>query len=240
MFIANEGLEQIGKEQWTTTNLKKLVLPNSLKQILQYSSYYPTISVRGTSFVFPENLEGQGGCIQAVVDTVYWNAINFKEDYATQDTYGLYAASDKIKSIIFGEKVETIPAYLCYNLTGITEVSIPDNVKSIGGRAFYGCSNLTTLSLGQGLTKIGERAFSSYKIEKVTLGENIEEIGNGAFSGCASNMKIYCKAVNPPLLGNSVFPNNTSIVIYVPRASVEEYRILWSDYASRILPYDFE
>ena len=240
MFIANEGLEQIGKEQWTTTNLKKLVLPNSLKQILQYSSYYPTISVQGTSFVFPENLEGQGGCIQAVVDTVYWNAINFKEDYATQYTHGLYEASDKIKSIIFGEKVETIPAYLCYNLTGITEVSIPDNVKSIGFGAFQGCSNLTTLSLGQGLTKIGEWAFSSYKIEKVTLGENIEEIGNRAFSGCASNMKIYCKAVTPPLLGDSAFPNNTSIVIYVPRASVEEYRILWSDYASRILPYDFE
>ena len=248
MFIANEGLEQIEKTQWTTTNLKKLVLPNSLKQILSYS---PTISVQGTSFVFPENLEGQGGCIKALVDTVYWNAINFKEDYATQYTHGLalvyYDSSNdaekynsKIKSIIFGEKVETIPAYLCYNLTGITEVSIPDNVKSIGGSAFYGCSNLTSLSLGKGLTKIGERAFSSYKIEKVTLGENIEEIGNGAFSGWASNMKIYCKAVTPPLLGNSVFPNNTDIVIYVPRASVEEYRILWSDYASRILPYDFE
>ena len=245
MFIANEGLEQIGKEQWTTTNLKKLVLPNSLKQILSYS---PTISVQGTSFVFPENLEGQGGCIQALVDTVYWNAINFKEDYATRYTRGLAlnrsdvanVSNSKIKSIIFGEKVETIPAYLCYNLTGITEVSIPDNVKSIGFGAFEGCSNLTTLSLGQGLTKIGEWAFSSYKIEKVTLGENIEEIGNRAFSGCASNMKIYCKAVTPPLLGDSAFPNNTSIVIYVPRASVDEYRVLWSNYASRILPYDFE
>lgn len=248
-FIANEGLEQIEKEQWTTTNLKKLVLPNSLKQILQnYSSYSPTISVQGTSFVFPENLEGQGGCIQALVDTVYWNAINFKEDYATQYTRGLALnrsdvaneSNSKIKSIIFGEKVETIPAYLCYNLTGITEVSIPDNVKSIGYSAFVGCRNLTTVSIGKGLTIIGGYAFSSYKIEKVTLGENIEEIGNGAFSGCARNMKIYCKAVTPPLLGNSVFPNNTDIVIYVPRASVDEYRVLWSNYASRILPYDFE
>ena len=146
-----------------------------------------------------------------------------------------------IKAIVFGDKVETIPASLCYNLTGITEVLIPDNVKSIGGHAFYGCSNLTTLSLGKCLTKIGENAFNGcWKISKVTLGENIEEISNGAFSGCASNMKIYCKAVTPPLLGNSAFPNNTDIVIYVPRASVDEYRILWSNYASRILPYDFE
>ena len=52
--IANEGLDQIGKDRWTITNLKKLVLPNSLKHILHYSdSYYPTISVQGQSFVFP-------------------------------------------------------------------------------------------------------------------------------------------------------------------------------------------
>ena len=146
-----------------------------------------------------------------------------------------------IKAIIFGDKVESIPASLCYNLTGITEVIIPDNVKSIGGGAFYGCRNLTTLSLGKGLTQIGGDAFQDCrKIDKLTLGENVEEISGGAFLGCASNMKIYCKAVTPPLLGSSAFPNNTDIVIYVPRASVEEYRILWSDYASRILPYDFE
>ncbi|MDY4514483.1 MAG: leucine-rich repeat protein [Paludibacteraceae bacterium] len=250
--IANEGLEQIGKDSWTITNLKKLVLPNSLKHILRdYSSDYPTISVRGTSFVFPENLEGQGGCIKALVDTVYWNAINFKENYEHQYTRGLalvtymsndaYKYNSDIKAIIFGDKVESIPAYLCCNLTGIKEVMIPDNVKSVGSGAFEGCSNLTTLSLGKGLTQIGGGAFRDCReIDKLTLGENVEEIGNGAFSGCASNMKIYCKAVNPPLLGSSVFPNNTGIVIYVPRASVDEYRILWSNYASRILPYDFE
>lgn len=251
--IANEGLEQIGKEQWKITNLKKLVLPNSLKQILHYSSNNsPTISVQGQSCVFPENLEGQGGCIKALVDTVYWNAINFKENYETERCLGLalvwYNSSNnaenqdsKIKAIVFGDKVENIPVYLCYNLKGITEVSIPDNVKSIGECAFWGCSNLATLSLGKGITQIGNSAFRDCsKIDKIVLGENIEEIKGYAFYDCASNMKIYCKAVNPPLLGSSAFPNNTSIVIYVPRASVEEYRILWSDYASRILPYDFE
>jgi hypothetical protein len=35
-------------------------------------------------------------------------------------------------------------------------------------------------------------------------------------------------------------PFNKNAVIYVPRASVDEYRVIWSDYADRIVGYDFE
>ena len=47
-------------------------------------------------------------------------------------------------------------AFLGYS--GLTSVTIPDTVTSIGDGAF-GCSGLTTVSIGNGVTSIGERAF---------------------------------------------------------------------------------
>ena len=50
--------------------------------------------------------------------------------------------------------------------------------------------------------------------------------------------KIYCEAINPPVINGQPF--NKGAVIYVPRASVDEYRVIWSNYADRIVGYDFE
>ena len=67
----------------------------------------------------------------------------------------------------------------------------------------------------------------------------VTNIDNYAFYSCSSLKYLYCKTTTPPLLGSSVIPNTIGI-IYVPRASVDEYKALWSDYASKIVGYDFE
>ena len=52
---------------------------------------------------------------------------------------------------------------------------------------------------------------------------------------------MYCKAQQPPVLGTNALPTPTSIgIIYVPKVSMENYRTLWSDYATKIIGYDFE
>ena len=48
------------------------------------------------------------------------------------------------------------------NCTGLTNVTIPDSVTSIGGYAFYD-TNFTTVTIGKGVTSIGKSAFSHTK-----------------------------------------------------------------------------
>ncbi len=52
-----------------------------------------------------------------------------------------------ITTFTFGENVKVIPNYLCYGLSGLTSVTIPDSVTWIGFKAFYNCSNLDSVIL---------------------------------------------------------------------------------------------
>ena len=168
-----------------------------------------------------------------------------------------------LKNVIFGDEVKTIPNYICAYLQELTEIAIPDNVTTIGKYAFYNCTSANSITFGNNVNSIGEYAFSgcesitsieipnsvktidqyafylSTELTSVTLGSAITDIGDYTFYSCTKLQKLYCKATTPPLLGTSVIPTTIGI-IYVPRTSVDEYKALWSDYANKIVGYDFE
>lgn len=179
---------------------------------------------------------------------IVWNAIAYTNKYEYSEFYtglcGLYRGSGympenkvQIKSIVFGEKVEVIPAYLCFRLT-IKEVTIPNSVKKIGSHAFEKCAFLAKITMGNGVEEIGNYAFYSCDLSEITISENVNNIGSYAFDGCPNMKRMYCKAQQPPILGTKTIPTSIN-VIYVPRQSVDEYRMIWSGYASKILGYDF-
>ena len=72
------------------------------------------------------------------------------------------------------------------NNSTITNVYIPDTVKSIDSSAFYNCSNLKTIHLPDGITYLGNKAFKSiYKSVNVTI--------NSVQNGNSNNVKTYFK-----------------------------------------------
>ena len=73
---------------------------------------------------------------------------------------------------------------LCRNIHSVT---IPQNVKSIGYKAFYECDGLESLTIKDATTSIGEYAFGyCAKLKTLKLGENITTIGNDAFWYCCA------------------------------------------------------
>ena len=68
---------------------------------------------------------------------------------------------EKMTSFTFGSDVEVIPAYLCYGLTGITSVTIPSKVTSIGSNAFATCSALASVTIPTSVTTINSGAFGT-------------------------------------------------------------------------------
>ena len=150
--------------------------------------------------------------------TVTWNARNVQD---FQSTGGRpFSNCKNLTEFVFGEEVEHIPAYLCYNLTLLNTIVIPNSVTSIGKGAFAYCTGLTEVTIPNSVTSIGSRAFFSCTgLKKVTIGNSVKSIGNEAFPHCTSLTAITipnsvtsiesgtfysCTSLKTVTIGNSV------------------------------------
>lgn len=120
------------------------------------------------------------GC--TALKTVNWNAKSCP-DFSSAETSPFYLLD--ITTFNFGSSVQSIPAYLCYWLTGVTSVVVPNTVTSIGNYAFSRCSGLTSVSIGSSVASIGSYAFSGCsKLTSVSIPNSVKTIGGNSFNGC--------------------------------------------------------
>ena len=62
----------------------------------------------------------------------------------------------------------------------LTNIVLPNNLKTIGDEAFYQ-NNLTTVNIPNGVTSIGNSAFNSNQLTNVTIPNSVTAIGELAF-----------------------------------------------------------
>jgi len=124
-----------------------------------------------------------------------------------------------------------------YNCTGFTgSLTIPNSVTYIGMGAFAGCSGFTgDLTIPNTVNYIGFQTFSHCTSFNgtLTIGNNVIGIDDGAFGFCSGFTSMVVLTETPPTLGTSVFYNiPTSIPVYVPCASLEDYQSAygWSNF----------
>ena len=97
-----------------------------------------------------------------------------------------------ITSVTFPSSLTSIGRYAFYRCSGLTSISLPSSLKSIEHSAFYSCSGLTgELNLGEctSLTSIGDYAFynCSGLTGELNLGgcTSLTSIRSAAFCGCS-------------------------------------------------------
>lgn len=72
----------------------------------------------------------------------------------------------------------------CYR--GITSVTIPNSVTSIGDCAFEGCGALTSVTIGNSVTSIGRFGFEYCRsLKSLTIPNSVTSIGDRAFYDCS-------------------------------------------------------
>ena len=84
-----------------------------------------------------------------------------------------------------------------YGCSGLTEVTIPDGVNTIGARAFCKCTNLRKVTLGEDVTSIGAEAFVDLK--------NLAEINLPAKQNGSSIMPGKINPVIPEVINQIAF-----------------------------------
>ena len=146
--------------------------------------------------------------------TLNFNAINCQDfvyynyDESRWQNYAPFGTS--LTTINIGDSVQRIPANFVNGCRGLTSVTIPNSVTSIGYEAFYNCDNLTTLNFnaincqdfgndytfGTSLTTVNigdsvQRIPANFVrgcsgLTSVTIPNSVTSIGNSAFYGCSS------------------------------------------------------
>ena len=99
--------------------------------------------------------------------------------------------STSLTSIVIPDNVTTIGTKAFYSCNNLTSVVIPDNVTTIGKGAFCICSSLTSVTIPTSVTTIGPYAFAGCtSLTSITIPDSVTSIGNNAFAGCTSLTSI--------------------------------------------------
>ena len=102
---------------------------------------------------------------------------------------------DSIQHVIIEDGVTSIGnfafAFKFDAPSGLTSISIPNSVTSIGESAFYSCRNLTSVTIPDRVTAIGLWAFfECTALTNVVIPEGVTRIETGAFAYCENMTSV--------------------------------------------------
>ncbi len=132
----------------------------------------------------------------------------------------IFSGCKSLKKVIIAEGITSIGELAFFNSTSIEEIVIPNSVTSIEGYAFRSCTALTSITIPKG----------------------VESIGSFAFNSCTNLTEVNIKATSVPTGVANMFDNcSSSLVIYVPTASVSAYKSasVWSNFSNQIQGKNF-
>ena len=93
---------------------------------------------------------------------------------------------------------ESIASNAFYNYSGLTSITMPNSVASIGRYAFGNCSGLTSIIIPNSVTSIGSLAFWGCSgLTSIIIPNSVINISYGAFEDCSS-LTICARAASKP------------------------------------------
>ena len=126
---------------------------------------------------------------------------------------------------VANDKVYTVPGSFekigedAFFHNSMTEIIIPDSVKSIGSSAFFQCALLKTARLPEGLEVISRTLFSQcVSLETLTIPDGVKRIEDSAFFNC-HNLKELVIPASVTHIGSDAFKDCTKLTIKAPAGS---------------------
>ena len=121
--------------------------------------------------------------------TGYGNVGNYADNIYTPN--GGQSKMHKSQSIYNIDYLQTHLCLLKSRRTQMYRNPIPNSVTSIGDSAFNGCSGLTSVTLPDSVTSIGDLFRDCSSLISITIPNSVTSIGDDAFHGCRSSRYIH-------------------------------------------------
>ena len=181
------------------TEIKNLVIPNSVTSIGDYAFY----GCSGLTFItIPNSVTSIGsgafsGC-EGLTSITIPNSVTSLGDSA-------FDWCPNLTSVTIPNSLTSIGAAVFSYCSGLTSITIPNGVTSIGNFAFYGCKGLTSVTIPNSVTNIGERTFNGCSgLTSITIGSSVTSIDDYTFYNCSSLTSVTIPN-SVTIIGGSAF-----------------------------------
>lgn len=141
------------------------------------------------SGIFTYKVSGSGAVLTGVASTAK-DSITIPDTlggYSVIAINGAFAYKSKITEVIMPNSVKSIGADSFSCCSKLKRVQFSENLTSIGKAAFFGCSMLEAVEMPDTVKTLGQYSFSwCDKLSSLKLSNSLDTIDKGAFSGCVS------------------------------------------------------
>ena len=134
-----------------------------------------------------------GNSTSSTTSTTYYIPSSLKSVIVTGGNilYGAFRGCTGLTSITIPNSVTSIGRAAFWGCSGLTSITIPESVTNIGFGAFSGCTGLTSVTTPDSVTSIGNYAFHDCTgLTSATIGNGVTSIGDSAFEGCTTLSSI--------------------------------------------------
>ena len=248
------SLNSIKQSAFSESGLKKIVIPDSVKEI-GANAFAQCVNLQ--SVTLPKSIveissSTFDNCL-ALTDIVIPSGVKTIQHHA------FYHSG--LKTITLNEGLEAIEDQVFDWCESLTAIKIPTTVTNLGVRAFCNCISLTTANIPKGLKTINVGLFNGCRsLKAIEIPDSVERIeadafnyclslttivvpekvtflGTNVFHSCIGLTKATVLPKTPPTCeNNGAFYNTNECPIYVPKASVDNYKKtgFWKEWAHRI------
>ena len=224
LFMANTG----DRDNWLRTKLKTVHIAEGISEVgggtmqdgpishfaVPTHFYLPQsiTSICRNAFAAKKTIKGRPGW-EYVIENVIFHvpAGSFAEQYAKDNGIPYIIESESSDEIRIPDGYECFPEEMFRGNAKLTELTIPETVKSIGPNAFSECSTLKRIVIPESVTEIALGAFSGCAgLTEAVLPETLRTISAKLFSGCSSliSVNIPSQAEN---IGTGAFKDCSSL-----------------------------
>lgn len=188
-YILKASSAAIVRYTFTNTNIINIPATISTKPVTAIGKYafYEAANIKQISIPSSVTSLGDNAFAECTgVEKLTYNApavsdlsptANVMQNIGTTAPFGL--------SLRIGNSVTALPAYLFYNCSAITSVTMGENVQSLGKYLFYGCEGIPSIALGNQITVLPDHLFyGCSRLETVTYSDNVTSFGKYLFYGC--------------------------------------------------------
>ena len=98
---------------------------------------------------------------------------------------GFFQDFRSLENITLSNNITSIGEYAFKSCMNLTAITLPTSLTSIGDYAFETCISFKNITIPDGVTSIGDYAFEDcHKLTSITIPSSVTSIGRHAFQGC--------------------------------------------------------
>lgn len=207
----------IGSHAFEKSGITSVEVPNSVKSIGTYafanceelqSAIIPNSIVEISDYLFQNSSKlkkvSLPNSLNKIRSYVFDNCTNLSDieipNSVTEIHQYAFNKCSSLSSFVIPNSVKVLYRGSTFaNCTGLTSVSISENLEELQGNTFANCTSLKSVVIPNKITKLAGSDFAGCtSLEEVTLGKSMKEIGGNTFSGDVRLMKINCLSKEAP------------------------------------------